>query len=140
MAMRPSVLFIVLVWSAFTLAGCVATGGGSSGAAGTPNEIQTQSVTVGQTVRFMLVSSPSTGFTWTVDRSTSTGLELLSITKEGFAASEPSDGMVGAPGRQWWIVRGDAPGTASLHLRYQRPWEEDGPPARRAIITVHVRQ
>ena len=71
---------------------------------------------------------------------TPTVISDLTITKEGFADSEPTDGMVGTPGRQWWIVRGDSPGEAVLQLRYLRPWEDDASPARRAAITVNVRQ
>ena len=134
------VLMTVGVAMGGALTGCAARDASPSGSPKVSTEIQTQSVTVGQTVRLMLVSNPTTGFTWSLDKAASTGLEHITITKEGFADSEPTDGMVGTPGRQWWIVRGDSPGEAVLQLRYLRPWEDDASPARRAAITVNVRQ
>ena len=68
------------------------------------------------------------------------GMDLVAITDSGYATTDSSDGMVGAPGRQWWLIKGVKPGQAIIRLVYHRPWEKDTPPARQAVFTIDVRR
>ena len=103
-------------------------------------QIRQQTVTVGKTIQVMLVSNPTTGFSWTIDEGRSAGMEHIRIVDEGFLPGESRDGLVGAPGRQWWRIRGESTGTATIRLSYQRSWEQDIPPAELAAISVKVIQ
>ena len=99
--------------------GCASTGSGGP-TVGQPVERQHRSVTVGQAVRFMLVSNRTTGFEWTINLAASQGMEYISIQKTGYTTTDSPQGEVGAPGRQWWVVQGDSPGRAEIHMVYRR--------------------
>ena len=101
-------------------------------------EKQHRTLLVGESTRVLLVSNKTTGFEWSINQAASTGMDRVAITDTGYAAPEPSDGMVGAPGRQWWLIKGIQPGQAVIRLVYHRPWEEDTPPAQQAVFTIDV--
>ena len=103
-------------------------------------EKQHRTLSVGETTRVLLVSNKTTGFEWSVNQSASMGMDLVAITDSGYATTDSSDGMVGAPGRQWWLIKGVKPGQAIIRLVYHRPWEKDTPPARQAVFTIDVRR
>ncbi|MEE2906434.1 MAG: protease inhibitor I42 family protein [Planctomycetota bacterium] len=119
------------------LAACHATTTSTS-PDGTVLEKQHRTLTIGQSSRVVLVSNRTTGFEWTINRSASTGMDLITIKDSGYTSTDSADGVVGAPGRQWWLIQGNKPGTAIIHLVYHRPWEKDTPPARQAVFTIDV--
>ncbi|MBG84811.1 MAG: hypothetical protein CMJ40_09735 [Phycisphaerae bacterium] len=123
---------IVLMAMSF-LSGCASSGGG-------PDQADAQQLTVklGGTQRFFLVSNRTTGFQWVINTESSTGMDHVTVAKTGYTDTDSPDGLVGAPGRQWWVIRGASPGKAELQLDYKRPWEADMPPARRARVLVEV--
>lgn len=125
------ILFLVF------LTGCQATGEPGS-VNGPVLEKQHRTLLVGESTRVLLVSNKTTGFEWSINQAASTGMDRVAITDTGYAAPEPSDGMVGAPGRQWWLIKGIQPGQAVIRLVYHRPWEEDTPPAQQAVFTIDV--
>ena len=93
---------------------------------------------VGGTKRFFLVSNRTTGFQWVINPETSSGMDHVTVAKTGYADTDSPDGVVGAPGRQWWVIRGTSPGKTELRLDYQRPWEANTPPARQATVLIEV--
>jgi inhibitor of cysteine peptidase len=74
---------------------------------------------VGQELRVMLESNPSTGYTWVVEEDTSGILE--SAGEPTWEASDPS--AVGSPGMSTLVFEGVRPGQTELVLSYRRPWE-----------------
>ena len=93
---------------------------------------------VGGTQRFFLVSNRTTGFQWVINEEASSGMGHVAVAKTGYTDTDSPDGVVGAPGRQWWVIRGTSAGKAELQLDYQRPWETDTPPARQATVLIQV--
>jgi predicted secreted protein len=90
------------------------------------------SLKVGDTLRVVLPSTPSTGYSWHV----AAGNAVLKAT-----ASSNTPGAqksVGAPGRQTLVFTAAAPGQHDLILDYSRPWEKGKPPARQYTIAVTV--
>ena len=119
-------------------AGCASSE--SSSGSGGEVERQQHSVVIGETVRVVLVSNRSTGFGWELNEGASSGMTHIAITRSGYTETDSPDGIVGAPGRQWWTISGVSTGKAEIHLDYKRSWETDTPPARRAVITMDVTQ
>jgi len=123
---------VLVLWS---LCGCApaAMTAAMSQPSGTQDDRQ---VLVGQHTRIGLPSNPTTGYGWSLDTQASTGLEHVALTDEGFKATD--SGLVGAPGRRWWTLKGLSSGRASLHFVYRRAWERDSPPAKARTIVVDV--
>lgn len=99
---------------------------------------QHRTLAVGQSTRVLLMSNRTTGYEWSINRSASTGMDRIAITDSGYTSTDSPDGVVGAPGREWWLIKGVEPGEAMIHLVYRRPWEKDTPPARQAVFTIVV--
>ena len=114
--------------------------GGCGSTAATSARVASQelSLKVGSTHRFFLVSNRTTGFEWVIDEVRSTGMKHVTIANSGYTPTDAADGLLGAPGRQWWVIRGASPGKSELRLDYQRPWETDTPPARQATVLIEV--
>lgn len=115
-----------------------AGGCASSGVGSVQVPSQQLNVKVGSTQRFFLVSNRTTGFQWDINTTASTGMDHVTVAKTGYTNTEAPDAVIGAPGRQWWVIRGNSPGKAELHLSYQRAWEVDTPPARQATVMIEV--
>ncbi len=110
----------------------------SAGSDGGQVAVQQLTVKVGSTQRFVMVSNQTTGFQWVINTEESRGMGHVRVAKSGYTDTDSPDGLVGAPGRQWWVIRGASPGKAELRLDYQRPWEAGTPPARQATVLVEV--
>ncbi|MCH2134611.1 MAG: protease inhibitor I42 family protein [Phycisphaerales bacterium] len=136
MTMKSSLTLAVLFLAVLVVGGCASTDSNSGSNAG--RQVQEYTVTVGQTVRVTLVSNRTTGFEWALSSAASRGLNHISITESGYADTSTEKDVMGAPGRQWWIVRGVSVGTARLHLDYRRSWETDTAPAEQAVVTINV--
>lgn len=88
----------------------------------------------GTTLR--LTENPSTGYSWRLDTAASEGLERVVITDAGHKRAAA---MPGAPGERLWIIRGVAPGPATIAFAYQRPWEPAPVETRRVDVVVAPR-
>ena len=90
------------------------------------------SLKVGDTLRVVLPSTPSTGYSWHVAASNA-------ILKATASSNTPgAQKSVGAPGRQTLVFTAAAPGRDNLVLDYSRPWEKGKPAARQYSIAVTV--
>ncbi len=129
----------LLLWScvvACALAGCSRSG--SVPAVGPPRGTQDdRSISVGQSTSVAMASNPSTGFSWSLDKAQSAGLEHVTLDDKGFTRTD--SGLVGAPGRRWWSVTGHSRGLATLRFVYQRAWERQNQPAKVRTLVVRVR-
>ena len=90
------------------------------------------SLKVGDTLRVVLPSTPSTGYSWHVAASKAILNSTASSNTPGAQKS------VGAPGRQTLVFTAAAPGRDNLVLDYSRPWEKGKPAARQYSIAVTV--
>ena len=90
------------------------------------------SLKVGDTLRVVLPSTPSTGYSWHVAASNA-------ILKATASSNTPgAQKSAGAPGRQTLVFTAAAPGRDNLVLDYSRPWEKAKPAARQYSIAVTV--
>ena len=90
------------------------------------------SLKVGDTLRVVLPSTPSTGYSWHVAASNA-------ILKATASSNTPgAQKSAGAPGRQTLVFTAAAPGRDNLVLDYSRPWEKGKPAARQYSIAVTV--
>ena len=90
------------------------------------------SLKVGDTLRVVLPSTPSTGYSWHVAAS-------KAILKSTASSNTPgAQKSAGAPGRQTLVFTAAAPGRDNLVLDYSRPWEKGKPAARQYSIAVTV--
>ena len=124
MARKVSVMWLMLVAA---LAGCSATeAAGPAGATceqfeSTPSIDQARTIEVGTNLTIVLCSNPSTGYAWDDPALDATVLELADRTYQA-----PDQGplpIVGAAGGEVITIRGLAPGTAAVSLRYGQPWD-----------------
>ena len=80
-----------------------------------------------------LESNPSTGFEWTA-----TGSDPAVVRQTAEEYVDPDTDRLGAPGTQRFVFTAGAAGSATLTLRYARPFEPDDPDAREVVVTVTV--
>jgi predicted secreted protein len=90
------------------------------------------SLKVGDTLRVVLPSTPSTGYSWHV----AGGNTMLKATASSNTPGAQKN--VGAAGRQTLVFTAAASGQHDLILDYSRPWEKGKPPARQYTIGVTV--
>lgn len=93
--------------------------------------IETQ---VGQEFTITLDSNPSTGYGWQLAEPLDESiLELV-----GSEYEPPEDGSIGTGGQELWTFKAVGQGETEIALKYVRPWEEDGVPAKERTFTVVV--
>jgi predicted secreted protein len=83
-----------------------------------------------------LSENPSTGYSWRVDRSQSSNIDILRIDDLGFARAGGK--RIGAPGTHAWSVEALSAGRAVVAFVYRRPWENA--PVRTHRVTVEVKR
>ncbi len=89
-------------------------------------------VTVGEEFSIILVSNPTTGYSWRFAAPLDN--KLLKLTEDKFIP--PDNLRKGAPGEQLWTFRRVGDGSTTISLEYLRPWEKGKPPAHTIIFTV----
>jgi predicted secreted protein len=131
----------VRAMSAITLACCsgvvlsaCSAAATSPSASATRASNDTRSIAIGQATAVAMASTPSTGFSWSLDEVRSSGLSCVAITDKGFTRT--NSGLVGAPGRRWWSVSGVQRGTATLTFVYQQAWDRTTPASK--VRTLHI--
>lgn len=90
------------------------------------------SLRMGDTLRIVLPSTPSTGYSWHVAGG---GTVLKPESSGNTPAAQPRPG---AAGRQTLAFSATASGSENLVLDYSRPWEKGKPAARQYAIDVKV--
>lgn len=91
---------------------------------------------VGEQATIDLVANPTTGYQW--ELSTQPDAAVVTVVSDVYTATPTADGMVGSGGTQRIVIQGVAAGTASIDLRYVRPWETDQSGAETATFAVTV--
>jgi inhibitor of cysteine peptidase len=87
---------------------------------------------VGDTLRVVLPSTPSTGYSW---HAAGHSTVLKATASSNSSAAQKA---IGAAGRQTLTFTAAAAGHNDLILEYSRPWEKGKPAARQYVITVTV--
>lgn len=90
------------------------------------------SLEVGDTLRVVLPSTPSTGYSWHV-----AGASTV-LKAKGSGITPAPQKNVGGAGRQSLVFVAAAAGRDDLMLNYSRPWEKGKPAARQYTIGVTV--
>jgi inhibitor of cysteine peptidase len=91
------------------------------------------SLQVGDTLRVVLPSTPSTGYSWRPSGDDAAG--AMQVTSSQYKAGQPRPG---ASGTQTFTLAAKAPGQDHLTLHYIRPWEKTAKPARTYAVNVTV--
>jgi inhibitor of cysteine peptidase len=92
------------------------------------------SIEVGERATLELSANPTTGYQW--ELSAEPDSSIVTIVSDTYVG--PDSSAMGAGGTQRMVVEGVAPGTASIELRYVRPWETDAEPAETATFELTV--
>ena len=93
---------------------------------------------VGEHLVVTLASNPgSTGFSWNL--SAISDADVIQYVSDEYIAPEQTDPpMVGVPGEEVWTFEALAAGTATISMRYIRPWETEAEPAETFEINIVV--
>ena len=91
---------------------------------------------VGDTVKLVLDTNPTTGFSWNkVDKVDS---NILKLEKNDYQQNANPGRMVGVGGKTTIVYRAVKPGTAKIDLTYMQPWELDSKFNTDYAVTVKV--
>jgi inhibitor of cysteine peptidase len=88
---------------------------------------------VGDTLRVVLASTPSTGYSWRPSGDDTAG--VMQVKSSQYKAGQPRPG---ASGTQTISLTAKAPGQDHLRLNYIRPWEKNAKPARTYAVNITV--
>ena len=120
--------FLITLLCASAVAACSASeAAGPAGATcqqfeATTSIAHSRTIDAGADLTVVLCSNPSTGFAWDEPEiGNSAVLEVVDRTYQ--APDQGTLPIVGAAGGEVLTVRGLAPGTTKLSLRYRQPWE-----------------
>jgi inhibitor of cysteine peptidase len=91
------------------------------------------SLEAGDTLRVVLPSTPSTGYSWRPAGDDTTG--AMQLKGSQYKAGQPRPG---ASGTQTFTLAAKAPGEDHLRLNYVRPWEKNAKPARTYAVYITV--
>ena len=96
------------------------------------------SLQVGDTLRVVLPSTPSTGYSWR--RSGDDAARAMQVTSSQDKDSQYKAGQPrpGASGTQTFTLAAKAPGQDHLTLHYVRPWEKTAKPAQTYAVNITV--
>ncbi|MFN7148583.1 MAG: protease inhibitor I42 family protein [Microthrixaceae bacterium] len=146
------IIFILATVSTVALFGCSSDSSGDSTTSTTADDSSTTttaassdegpvvtepgpvSLEVGGRATLELAANPTTGYQW--ELAAEPDSSIVTIVSDTYVA--PDSSAVGAGGTQRMVVEGVAPGTASIELRYVRPWETDAEPAETATFELAV--
>lgn len=91
--------------------------------------VEERTIHVGEELRVSVPSNPTTGYDWHVDFPS----DRLRLERREHSRSSA---RIGAGGTTRFLLRAVRTGTASVHLRYLRPWE--GRPVDERWIRVRI--
>ena len=91
---------------------------------------------VGDSVKLVLDTNPTTGFSWTkIDKVDSS---ILKLEKNDYQQNANPGRMVGVGGKTTIVYRAVKPGAAKIDLTYMQPWEPDSEFITNYTVTVEV--
>jgi inhibitor of cysteine peptidase len=90
----------------------------------------------GASTTLRLEENPSTGYSWRLDATASTGLDHVAVLDGGHRRGK---NLPGAPGIRLWTIRALKTGAATIAFAYQRPWEPAPVETRRVDVVVAPR-
>ena len=97
---------------------------------------KTLELRVGDTVKLVLDTNPTTGFSWTkIDKVDSS---ILKLEKNEYKQNANPGRLVGVGGATTIVYRAVKPGTAKIDLTYMQPWEPDSKFNTDYTVTVKV--
>ena len=97
---------------------------------------KTLELRVGDSVKLVLDTNPTTGFSWTkIDKVDSS---ILKLEKNDYQQNANPGRMVGVGGKTTIVYRAVKPGTAKIDLTYMQPWEPDSQYNTDYTVTVEV--
>ena len=97
---------------------------------------KTLELRVGDFVKLVLDTNPTTGFSWTkIDKVDSS---ILKLEKNDYQQNANPGRMVGVGGKTTIVYRAVKPGTAKIDLTYMQPWEPDSQYNTDYTVTVKV--
>lgn len=96
---------------------------------------QSVALAKGRTLVVAIAGNPSTGYEWEMTAAVD-GAVLRQEGRAEFVAGAPD--LVGAPGEYRFTFKAIGLGSATVGLKYVRPWEKDRPPAATATVNVTV--
>ena len=84
-----------------------------------------------------LITNPSTGYGWQIDKAASSGLDSIDIEDLGTSPQPQRNGapLIGAPVIRTWLVTPHKAGTAQLVLGYARASE---PPVKTHVFHIEI--
>jgi inhibitor of cysteine peptidase len=88
----------------------------------------------GQVFTIALEGNPTTGYTWEP-----LGMDEKLLARLGDAVFQPESNAVGAGGVISLRFKAVSPGSATLTLVYQRPWEKGQPPLKTIEFAVTIK-
>jgi inhibitor of cysteine peptidase len=96
------------------------------------------SLQVGDTLRVVLPSTPSTGYTWRPTGDDTAGVMQVKNSQSQDSQYKAGQPRPGASGTQTFTLTAKAPGQDHLTLNYIRPWEKNVKPARTYAVNITV--
>ena len=97
---------------------------------------KTLELRVGDSVKLVLDTNPTTGFSWTkIDKVDSS---ILKLEKNEYKQNANPGRMVGVGGKTTIVYRAVKAGTAKIDLTYMQPWEPDSQYNTDYTVTVKV--
>ena len=89
---------------------------------------------IGETFEVRLEENRSTGFKWVIESPSEGANGVLSLVGDAFEQGK----AVGEPGTHRWEFRAEHPGSATIALSYQRPWQSGQSSARAFKLNVQA--
>jgi inhibitor of cysteine peptidase len=102
-----------------------------------PDNGKTFDIEKGGEVMVVLMSNPSTGFSWSVVEPAPEQLQMAGDPV--YLPPVSASPVVGAPGQQQFTFKASKAGTAQLKLAYSRAFEPGVPAAQTFSVTIIVR-
>lgn len=96
---------------------------------------ETLTLSVGASTMITLGENRTTGYSWRLDTTQGTNLEIVRVIDRGYRATE--SGLLGAAGSHRWQITARAVGTAKVVFIYTRQWQK-GPPVATKTVDVTV--
>jgi inhibitor of cysteine peptidase len=91
-------------------------------------------VKTGQEFTITLVSNPTTGYRWDLDKPIDG--KLVQLVTNDYV--RPNTTLIGAGGKQVWTFKAVAEGKTQIDLKYFRSWEKDVEPVQKTNFVVVI--
>lgn len=108
-------------------------------AVGTPAPAVDREVSVdrGQTIKLVLGSNPTTGFSW--ESPVISDQAVASLVSQAYEPDQSKNGLAGAGGVECIVLKAVGKGTATATLAYSRPWAGGEKGVRKVVLTITVK-